>query len=64
MNQKCGTFWSNKSITREQKTHWILYQHCARYHKTFGELKIQILSESKENLPKWVRVEFLKMVGY
>jgi hypothetical protein len=55
----CGTFWSNKPITREQKAHEMVWNHCERYRKTFRVLYKQLKSGSKENLPKWVRVWFI-----
>lgn len=47
-------------MTKTQKAHQIVWDHCARYRKTLSQLQIQIKSGSKENLPRWVREEFLK----
>lgn len=55
----CGTYWSNKPITREQKAYDKVYDHIARYQKTFQQLYEQLQSGSKENLPKWVRDWFI-----
>jgi hypothetical protein len=51
----CGTYWSSKPITKEQRAYEKVYNHCSKYSKTFRELYIQVKSGSKENLPKWVR---------
>lgn len=51
----CGTYWSNKPMTREQKAYDRVYDHCARHSKSFRTLYNQIKAGSKENLPKWIR---------
>jgi hypothetical protein len=51
----CGTWWSSKPITREQKAYEMIWNHCERYRKSFRTLYNQVKSGSKENLPKWVR---------
>jgi hypothetical protein len=51
----CGTYWSNKPITREQKAYEMIWNHCVRYRKSFRMLYEQVKNGSKENLPKWVR---------
>lgn len=56
----CGTFWSSKPISKEQKAYEKVWNHCERYRKTMRTLYKQIKSGSKENLPKWVRVWLIK----
>ena len=55
----CGTYWSSKPITKEQKAFEKVWNHCEKYRKTYRELYNQIKSGSKENLPKWVRIWFV-----
>ena len=55
----CGTYWSSKPITREQKAYDKVWNHCERYRKTMKTLYNQVKSGSKENLPKWVRTWFI-----
>lgn len=54
-----GNYWSNIPFTREQKAYDKIYDHCARYRKTFRELYNQLKLGNKENLPKWVRIWFM-----
>jgi hypothetical protein len=56
----CGTWWSSKPITREQKAYETVWQHCERYRKSMRTLYEQIKSGSKENLRKWVRDWFVE----
>lgn len=55
----CGNYWSSKPITQDQKAFDKIYDHCARYRKSFRMLYDQLKSGSKETLPKWVRVWFI-----
>lgn len=55
----CGTFWSTSPITLDQKAYDKVWDHCARYRKSFRMLYDQLKSGSKETLPKWVRVWFI-----
>lgn len=55
----CGTYWSSKPITREQKAYEAVWNHCERYRKNTRTLYNQLKSGSKENLPKWVRTWFI-----
>lgn len=48
--------WSSEPYTREQKAYDKVYDHCAKYQKTFRELYEQFKAGITENLPKWVRV--------
>ncbi len=56
VNPKNQEEWSNMPYDREQKAYDKIYEHCAKYHKTFRELYTQVKSGSKENLPRWARV--------
>jgi hypothetical protein len=57
----CGTYWSSKPITKEQKAYQKVWEHCIRHRKTMGQLYWSIkLQTQKENLPKWVRTWFVE----
>lgn len=59
---RCGNKWSTKPITQEQKAYDKVYDHCAKYGKSFRDLYNQVKAGSRENLPKYARNYLIEMI--